>query len=367
MSEPVMALRYSWRFFHLEDGVELGSAVEGVRLRLKGHPGKQLQSLLETLAQGVPVSSTLEVLSTKSGLSPSQVQEVIDVLQERHALITLEGPTTSGYRDIPFDRQIRFFNMFESNGSSGKDFNERLQNRKVVIVGVGGIGCWIALLCSRIGIRNIVAIDPDRVELSNLDRQVLYNRDDIGCFKVAACERALTRFGSNSKFEGHTSKVENEEDLSQFAGSADLVFNPFGYRPLEQALDYPVGKIARAALKAGIPSLISGGPWTGPLTVPGKTACYWCFLAQHEEANASLKWAVGPSRRDGTVGQFAPRLVISAAHAVWEAARYLSGWIPAATLESVIVTDFFNYDKNAILGTSRKENCQMCSSIRQDG
>tara|TARA_B100001079_G_scaffold256348_1_gene252748 strand:- start:287 stop:628 length:342 start_codon:yes stop_codon:yes gene_type:complete len=57
-------------------------------------------------------------------------------------------------------------------------------NSKVLIVGAGGLGCPIADYLSRAGVGTIGIADHDKVSLSNIHRQSLYNSKDVGKFKV---------------------------------------------------------------------------------------------------------------------------------------------------------------------------------------
>ena len=60
----------------------------------------------------------------------------------------------------------------------------KIINSRVLIVGAGGLGCPIIDNLSRAGIKNIGIIDHDKVSLSNLHRQSIYDLNDIGKFKV---------------------------------------------------------------------------------------------------------------------------------------------------------------------------------------
>ena len=82
-----------------------------------------------------------------------------------------------------WDRQI----IFRGFGEEGQ---ERLKKARVIIGGVGGLGCVAAVYLTVAGIGKIGIIDHDRVELSNLNRQILYSDEDLGRAKVdAARER----------------------------------------------------------------------------------------------------------------------------------------------------------------------------------
>ncbi|MGH7841545.1 MAG: HesA/MoeB/ThiF family protein, partial [Candidatus Binataceae bacterium] len=60
------------------------------------------------------------------------------------------------------------------------------ENRRVLIVGMGGLGVPAAIALVRGGVTALTLIDPDPVELSNLPRQILYRDADIGMLKVSA-------------------------------------------------------------------------------------------------------------------------------------------------------------------------------------
>src|SRR5436190_21953157 len=68
-----------------------------------------------------------------------------------------------------------------------------VRDGKVLIVGVGGLGCPAALALARAGVGTLGLVDPDVVDASNLPRQLLYDVGDVGRAKVAvAAERLRT-------------------------------------------------------------------------------------------------------------------------------------------------------------------------------
>jgi len=68
---------------------------------------------------------------------------------------------------------------------------ERIKKTKVLIVGAGGLGCTILLYLGISGINVIGLIDGDKIEHSNLNRQILYNRNDFKNIKVLAAKKKL--------------------------------------------------------------------------------------------------------------------------------------------------------------------------------
>jgi len=60
---------------------------------------------------------------------------------------------------------------------------KKILSSKVLVIGAGGLGCPLLLYLSNLGIKNLGVVDYDKIELSNLNRQVLFNYGDIGKFK----------------------------------------------------------------------------------------------------------------------------------------------------------------------------------------
>lgn len=86
-----------------------------------------------------------------------------------------------------FDRQCRI-----------PDWNQDVISQQVtLILGVGGLGCSVAISCARLGFRKLILVDYDVVVLHNLNRQILFGRSDVGKPKV----RTLTSLSSIRIFQ----------------------------------------------------------------------------------------------------------------------------------------------------------------------
>lgn len=66
---------------------------------------------------------------------------------------------------------------------------EKVQNQTALLLGIGGLGTWVAQSLCRLGIGKVILLDYDNVEISNLNRQILYSHADIG--KVKAEQAAI--------------------------------------------------------------------------------------------------------------------------------------------------------------------------------
>ncbi len=75
---------------------------------------------------------------------------------------------------------------------------DKLKNKKLAVVGVGGLGSWLSYIMAKSGLGEILLIDFDIVEESNIFRQ-LYDKEDIGKFKVDALSEKLRKVNSEIK------------------------------------------------------------------------------------------------------------------------------------------------------------------------
>jgi len=173
-----------------------------------------------------------------------------------------------------FDRQLRYFSDI-STGPTPSQCQARLEAARVAVLGVGGLGGWSALTLSCCGIGEMLLVDFDRVELSNLNRQVLYTEADIGRLKAEAAAERLASFNSRMRIDVMAKRLGSEAEIAATIDGYDLVID---------AVDWPAHDIERwvnsACFAAGIPFIaMSHFPpiaRVGPLYMPGRTGCFAC-------------------------------------------------------------------------------------------
>jgi molybdopterin-synthase adenylyltransferase len=181
-----------------------------------------------------------------------------------------------------FDRQLRYFGDI-TTGPTPSQAQARLADARLVVLGVGGLGGWSALSLACCGIGGMLLIDGDRVEESNLNRQVLYTEADIGRLKVEVAAERLAAFNSSMRLEALPERLEGEAAIAEAIEGCDLVID---------AADWPAYEIERwinrACFAAEIPYItMSHFPpvaRVGPLYVPGVTGCFACQVAGYRRA-----------------------------------------------------------------------------------
>lgn len=91
-----------------------------------------------------------------------------------------------------------------------------LAERRILIVGAGGLGCPAAEALARAGVGGLTLVDPDRVDLTNLHRQLLHRDGDVGRWKVDSAAEALGRAFPALQIERSVGRVH--------AGNAEALF-----------------------------------------------------------------------------------------------------------------------------------------------
>jgi molybdopterin/thiamine biosynthesis adenylyltransferase len=102
-----------------------------------------------------------------------------------------------------YSRQI----VLKDIGTIGQ---KKIISAKVLIVGMGGLGSPVAEFLSRAGIGLLGIVDNDKVSLSNLHRQSLYNTSDIGKFKVKIAKDKIKKINPNTKVTIYKIRLDND-------------------------------------------------------------------------------------------------------------------------------------------------------------
>ena len=101
-----------------------------------------------------------------------------------------------------FSRQI----VLKDIGILGQ---KKILSAKVLVVGAGGLGCPVIEFLTRAGVGTLGIVDYDKVNLSNLHRQSLYQKSDIGKSKVLIIKKKLNSINSYTKVQSYNLKLNN--------------------------------------------------------------------------------------------------------------------------------------------------------------
>lgn len=163
----------------------------------------------------------------------------------------------------------------------GVEAQQKLLASSALIVGAGGLGCPAALYLAASGIGKLTLADGDKVDATNLQRQILYRDRDLGAPKAASAREALRAVNPEVEVVALGERLEGDR-LSAIVASADVVLDCTDNFATRHALN-------RACVKHSKP-LVSGAAirFDGQLAVfdlrDAESPCYGCLFPENAEA-----------------------------------------------------------------------------------
>src|SRR5690349_17410294 len=195
----------------------------------------------------------------------------------------------------------------------GIEAQQRFAAARALIVGVGGLGAPVAQFLAAAGIGSLTLADSDRVDLTNLQRQILYATADVGTPKVAAASARLAAINPLIRIEKIERRIGPDE-LGALAARVDIVVDCCDNFATRHAVN-------RACVVAKTP-LVSGAAirFDGQIAVfdprDPRSPCYHCLFGEGEALEET---------RCAIMGVFAPLVGIVGATQAAEALKLLAG------------------------------------------
>ncbi len=106
----------------------------------------------------------------------------------------------------------------------GVNGQQLLRDSSALVIGVGGLGCAAALYLAGAGIGRLMLVDRDRVDVTNLHRQILYTQADVGRLKVEAAAERLQALNSEVRLEAQAAAAD-ADSLCKLVPAADIVLD----------------------------------------------------------------------------------------------------------------------------------------------
>jgi bacteriocin biosynthesis cyclodehydratase domain-containing protein len=239
--------RHAWQLLHLLDGTRSAAEiVHEMQARDPALTAADIQAAIEAFAD----AGYLEDAATPppADLSPREVER---------------------YR-----RNVEFFSYFHLPPLTGYDLQARLLRSRVTVLGIGGLGSYVAMALAAAGVGDLLLVDDDRVELHNLNRQVLYTDADVGTPKTEAAARRLAQVNPHVTVSTRTERVTSVEDARACLSGRDLLVCAAD-RPRITIYDW----INAASVAEGVPWVRGANDGLTVnvfLHAPGRTACFEC-------------------------------------------------------------------------------------------
>lgn len=231
-----------------------------------------------------------------------------------------------------------------------RDGQLRLASSHVLLVGCGALGGVIAEMLTRAGVGMLTLVDRDVVELTNLQRQVLFDEADAaaGAPKAIAARRRLKAINSEVTVRAYVDDF-NASNAEQFIAGVDVILDGLDNYETRYLLN-------DLAVKQGVP-LIHGGAvgttGTAMTIVPGVTPCLRCIFPEIP--------ASGSGATCDTVGVLGPLVAMIACHEASEAIKLLTGNVDAVDRTLLSIDVWGNRTHRTDLSSSRDPDCPCCA------
>ncbi len=313
-------------------------------------------ALLRLLAGGEPCVAELAAsLELAAAVVEDKLAALVEagVVRPAAASPPLEPGDAARYaRQLPYLAEL----------GDERELQRRLGSVLVAVVGCGGIGTWAIAALAAAGVHRLRLVDDDVVELSNLNRQVLYGPADVGASKAETTARWLRGFDERVEVEVVASRVDGASAALAVAGGAGALVLAADWPP------YVLGRwINEACVAAGVPFIVAGQlppvVKVGPLYRPGQTACFTCHenLLRRESGNydAYVRHSQSAPARGATLG---PASGLVGAAVAMEVVHLLVGVEPA-TAGAALLIDLRTWSvRREALG--RDSACEACKHLR---
>jgi molybdopterin-synthase adenylyltransferase len=290
---------------------------------------------------------SLKQISGVTGLNKIEVRGLLSVLRQAKVLCG-KSVTPSTSEKTRFTTQLNFFAEFETEKLSREEMQQRLKVSHVTIIGLGGIGTWAAQGLILAGVGKFTLVDPDTVELANLNRQCLFTLLDVGKPKAETIAGKFTQIDSDIHIRVLQKKILSREDCLDAAHEANLIINCAD----EPRTDVINRIVTEAGHKLNTPHILCGGydghlSFLGPTIIPGKSACWYCYeraLDKQLDRTGYQHLQVTPSHIQG--GNIGAISAITANYHVLEAIKVLTGFAPPTMFNRTAELDFLTLGIN---------------------
>lgn len=344
-----------------------GVARKGDRSELEFGFTPRLQTRVQVDQPGLNVLKTFlspktpKAAARKLGMTESAVQLACDSLVKAKLLKRDQAVPSPMKR---YDRHLLFYQLA---GEDPVQVQRRISQSTVALIGMGGIGNWVSLGLIGAGLKRLKLIDFDKIELSNLTRQVLFDETDLGRSKVEVAAKRLSEKNRQTEVMPLSSKIDGVKTLRKLLKGVDFVVLSAD-RPAE-IHDW----VDQVCIENGIPYLNigyrDGEGVVGPLTVPGLTSCYQCFKPRpkrtHARKNGSTESLLETFEARYQAPSFGPLNGLVSSIGVVEILKYLGGFGAQDSLGTELRADPL---KLSIAKTpyKRDKRCWQCRKWKGD-
>ncbi len=177
------------------------------------------------------------------------------------------------------DLSIKDFERYEKQiilKNIGLKGQKKIFNSKILIVGMGGLGCPLLTYLAASGVGTLGIVDHDKVELNNLNRQTLFSIKDIGSYKVDQAKNKIIKLNNKIKIKTFKKKI-NSRNIKSILKNYDIICDGTDNYETRYLVNDQCKKDKKILISAAI-SRFDGHLYI--FNFNNKTSCYRCFMPE---------------------------------------------------------------------------------------
>ena len=184
-----------------------------------------------------------------------------------------------------FEKQI----ILKKVGISGQ---KKIKRAKVLIVGMGGLGCPLLTYLASSGVNNVGIVDHDKIELGNLNRQTLFSTSDLGKYKVNQAKVKIKKIYNQIKLKTHKIKI-TKKNIKSILKEYDIICDGTDNFNTRLLINDYCKKNKKVLISAAI-SKFDGHLFK--FNFKKKIPCFRCFMPQQpiQEMNCDVEGIFPP-------------------------------------------------------------------------
>lgn len=344
--------------------IRIGAQAD-ITVEIEDDEDSKFKALFELLDGSRDVAGVVaEMRSRFPGVTADDVHDVIAGLDKERLL---ERAMSTDYDDPqhPRHRYLSNVNYFSNYGDSASlrgEFQDRLLQSKVLVLGLGAGGSHIVSHLASMGVAKIRAVDYDRVELTNLNRQILYGEGDVGSLKTEAGLRRIAEYNSTLDLEFIARKVVSQDDIRDLCDGMDLIVCAIDEPPFVAQLI-----VNAVAVERGIPCVFGMSQITAGrffTVLPGQSGCMGCLVVHYslnDPAFSDQFIAFQELEFKNPTLSFSPDVARLCGMIASEVARVLTGFLPPMGVGRQVELNFEDNSTKALTEWQRHpEACPVC-------
>ena len=270
------------------------------------------------------------------------------------------------YELARWERNIDFLGAFTSSAINKYALQHRLKTARVAILGLGGLGTHLLYDVAAVGVQDIRAVEFDRLELSNFNRQILYSEADVGRPKAELSLERIRAFSPRLKIEVVPMRLSSMADVLGVIHDREYVLC-VADRPEMEIIHW----VNEACVRTGA-VLISGGLdtprgmyWS---MIPGTTGCAECWQRQVQERDPLAAALLDERRRPdrpqygGDNTSFVPLVGLLAAYMLSDLVRMVTGIAPPVSPGRLFEVNFGSMETRVAERWDKVADCATCGT-----